>query len=389
MDGVARHGVAAVRRAVAAAVLAVGPLAGCSDLQGFGGSTPPVVTFQVVAMGDPASVQPAGAPPVRSLQVALVWAQQWLSEPLCNEQPPESDAVGAVITAGCRDSFGFVPMRVGPAVPVEIGVPASISLYDLPAPDLLVGDVTSRVAYASMVLYDDRDGDNTLSLSTPHRAPTGGGQGMGGGDNGLPDGEVADSQDVVYGASFVTMTAPDQRVAYLEGMFEASAFYPRAGCDGPKPPFSVLEAGGFSEADGLAQAQTMVLPPEDPATCRRYLPPDTTIQINVQAPADVQEVACTEVVTDGFPVYRRPPDTSTPFPDLGDRVLACANRKPMGPTDLPNPTQAIVSGRISGPTPDLCKGVTHYSLRGCRNDVACPIPDWDYTAMPPDWWPCK
>ena len=43
---------------------------------------------------------------------------------------------------------------------------------------------------------------------------------------------------------------------------------------------------------------------------------------------------------------------------------------------------------VSGLPTDHCKGLTHYTLRGCREDVSCAVPDWDFTANRPSWWPC-
>jgi hypothetical protein len=42
---------------------------------------------------------------------------------------------------------------------------------------------------------------------------------------------------------------------------------------------------------------------------------------------------------------------------------------------------------ISGRSDDSCIGLTHYVLRGCRDDVLCQPPRWDITATPPTWWP--
>ena len=71
------------------------------------------------------------------------------------------------------------------------------------------------------------------------------------------------------------MTAPDQRIGYLEGTFTPSAFYPRNGCDPPPDGFSVLSAGGFSAADAFALVLQGMLPSEDPATCAiSSKPPD-------------------------------------------------------------------------------------------------------------------
>jgi hypothetical protein len=313
--------------------------------------------------------------PVRSLQVALLWGTQWLTEPFCI-LPPESDAAAAVIAAGCRDPFGFVPARVAMSVPIALGAPAALSLFDLPSADVLVGDVTARVAYGSLVVYDDRDGSGTLELARPHRTPFGGR-----GEGEFED--IADSLDVIHGASFLSMTAPDQRVAYREGAFNAAgAFYPRSGCEGPPPGFSVLGAGGFSLAAGLASAVTGQLPPEDPATCSQASPGDAVIDVALDVAADAGEVSCVQRTDDSSARYREPPTDGL---DLRGRVTACAHLPSFDAGDQSDLIQLVVAGR-SG---DRCKGLTHYTLRGCRENVACPVPDWDYTATPPAWWPCQ
>ena len=349
-------------------------LGGCGNVQGVGGPVPPLVTFQVEPSGDLTNLRPPGIADDSMLQVALVWGAQWWAEPFCI-LPPESDAAAAVIAAGCRDPFGFVPAQVGANVPVSLNQATPLSLYSLPTAALLVGGVTSRVGYASFVLYDDRDGDGTLDLSTPHTAPSGG-------RDGPPEDESPDSSDIVYGASFVTMTAPDVRVSYLEGTFSPSAFYPRQGCPDPAAGFRILSASGFSAADALAASAMGTIPAEGDATaCSESTPDATVVPIPARSPSDVTEVACSERTTDGSVRYRQPP---TDAPDLTDRVYACAHLPSLGAQSQPDLIQLVVSGQ-SG---DRCKGLTHYTLRGCREDVACAIPDWDFTANPPSWWPC-
>lgn len=357
-------------------------LGGCGKLQGFGGPATPLVTFNIVAMGDLGPLRPANDNADQSLQIALVWGAQWLTEPFCI-LPPASDGAAAVIAAGCRDPFGFVPARVATSVPVMVGTETTLSLFDLPSADLLVGNATSRVAYASLVFYDHRDPSGTLELSTPHRAPTGA-------DDGPPEDDNPDSTDIIYGASFLTMTAPDQRVSYSEGIFQPSAFYPRSGCPDPEPSFTVLAAGGFSAAAGLASAALGTLPAEDPSQCSPSAdslpsvgkPSDALISITAQAPAIVNEVGCAERTNDGTIRYREPPATEL---DLTDRVSACAPLPSFDAGGQTNLTQLVVSGTSK----DRCQGLTHYTLRGCREDVTCAVPDWDFTAMPPSWWPCS
>jgi hypothetical protein len=351
-------------------------LAACGNLQGFGGPAPPLATFEVVLHGDLAPLRPPGVTGEHALRVALVWGAQWLTEPFC-VLPAESPEAAAVIDAGCRDTFGFVPATVSVSVPITPEAPVTLSLSQLPAADVMVGDVTARVAYGSLVVFDDRDDTGTLELSRPIRAPSGS-------DEGRRDQQgMLQSLDIIYGASFLTMTAPDQRVAYREGGFDtASAFYPRAGCDPPLPGFSVLAAGGFSPEAGIASALSGGLPPEDPSTCAVSAPVDTTIEIAARAPADVQEVDCDERTADSSVRYREPPAEL----DLTNRTVACAHL-PTFETGGSGPAAGLIQLVVSGHPFERCKGLTHYTLRGCREDVNCPIPDWDFTANPPSWWP--
>jgi hypothetical protein len=381
------------RASLALTALAVATL-GCNNLQGFGGPVPPLVQFNVEVTGDLTSL---GVAPLHSPQVALLWGAQWLTEPFC-VLPAESSDAAAVIAAGCRDPFGFVPARATASVPVTIGTPTTLALYTDPASDLLVGTLTSRSGYASLVFYDDVDGDGTLGLSTALPAPSGG--------RDRPDDQPgAGSPDIVYGASFVTMTAPDQRVGFLQGTFnEAAAFYPRQGCADPNAStpggFYVLGAGGFDASTALILSAMGMLPPEtDPTSCTISPNPSAPagpdglipqlISIAARQPADVAEIACEEQTLDGSVRYRQPP-TDEPA-DFVNRTMACASLPSLGAGAVSpslNLTQLVVSGLDSGPSRDRCKGLTHYTLRGCREDVACAIPDWDFTANPPAWWPC-
>jgi hypothetical protein len=349
-------------------------LVGCSNLEGLGGPASALVTLQVEATGDLGPLRPLGISTDASLQVALVWGAQWWTEPFCIETP-ETNAVTDVMAAGCRDPFGFVPASVSASVPATIGESTSLALFDLPSTDLLVGTIGSRVGYASLVLYDDRDGDGTLGLSRPH--PTGLTA------RGLGQQDTPDSIDIVYGASLVTMTAPDQRVAFVQGTFDAaSAFYPRKGCVAPPDGFSVLAAGGFSSAAGLAASAAGTLPSEDPASCVIEQSPDPLlVSIAAAAPGDVESVSCAERTLDGSTRYQEPPSEQ---PDFSGRVTTCAHLPSLGGVTPPNLTQLVVSGRAT----DRCKGLSHYVLRGCTQDVSCAAPDWDLTGSPPSWWPC-
>lgn len=340
-------------------------LTACGDLAGFGGDVPPLTTITIDVTGTvpgPAPVQ---------LQAALVWGAQFLIEPLCI-LPSENAETTAVYAQGCRDPFGFVPDRVAANVPVELGVPAQLSLFQLPSADVMVGDVTARVAYASIVIYDDRNSNGTLDLTRFRRPRTGGEEG---GEDMPPE-----SVDVVYGASFVSMTEPDQRIAFREGGFLGLAFYPRAGCGDPLPGFSVLGAGGFSAQDAITASLAGKLPQEDPATCSQATVAAAPITVPLRPTEEVREVACTERRTDSSTRYREPP---TDAPDLTNRVTACAHLPSFG-----TPPSDVIQLLVSSRSDDVCKGLTHFVLRGCDNDPNCGDPEWDHSAAPPSWWPC-
>jgi hypothetical protein len=363
-------------RVVLLAVLLAG-CAGCDKLVGLSGSTTPLATVRFQVTGETPSPAPA------RLRVALVWGAEWLPEPFCI-LPAESPRAATVIAAGCRDSFGFAPLRVAANAATAIGTAASFDLYDLPAADDMVGDVTARIAYGSLVAYDDRDGDGTLGLARP----AGAGGGMMPSEMGPTP--ALDTPDVIYGASFVTMTEPDRRIAYREGGFNAAAaFYPRNGCPPPPPAFSVLGAGGFSAEKAVAALSMGMLPPQDPASCTEAGLDQTTVDVPLRPLDSVRQLKCQPTGgTTGQTRYREPRE---PW-DLASVTWACAGLPDLG--RLPGvdggapATSTMQQLVIAGPPTADCKGLLHYTLRGCRNDPMCAMPEWDLTATPPAWWPC-
>lgn len=157
-------------------------LAACGNVQGFGGPVPPLATFTVEVTGDLASVRlptDTGAP---NLRVALVWGRQWLVEPMCifpiaqlDPMIPNNDVAG-LLNVGCRDPFGFVPAVVAANAPITPNEPTELDLFALPGANVMVGDLTARVAYGSFVVYNDRPDDKgnldgTLTLAQPNRPP--------------------------------------------------------------------------------------------------------------------------------------------------------------------------------------------------------------------------
>ena len=360
----------------------------CSKPLGLGGTVTPLQKIQVQATGDPAQFTPAGDTP--SFRVALVWGLQWQPEPFC-VLPPESPEAAAVIAAGCPDSFGFVPNRVAADTTFQPGTPATLTLDTLPAADVMVGGLSGRVAYGSLIVYDDHNNNGSLDLRTPPRFRR----------NGPPteppsydDGGPAGPADLVYGASFISMTLPDQRVTYLEGTFDAkAAFYPRACNDPPTPGFSIQSAGGFAQADGgffqadggitlamVGELAAGYLPTEGlPCTTGKL--EDTMVTIPLQAPANLAQLACTANDSGGVTAYREAP---TNAPDLTRRQSACVDFP-----HIPGDDAGVAPGKqfvISSGPGDPCRYTIHYTLRGCNNDPSCPTPRWDITGTPPDWW---
>ncbi len=303
--------------------------------------------------------------------VALVWGGPWLPEAFCL-LPPEHAEAAAVIEAGCPDMFGFVPRRVGRVAPILDGA-ATLEMFTLPEPDVMVGDVTARIAYGSVVVFDDRNGNGTLDLRRGNFNP---------GDG--PPGE----RDVIRGASFVAMTEPDQRVVFREGAYNgATAFYPRAGCPEPPRGFSIAGAGGFSASEALAAALQGKLPEQDPASCTTASMETGVVTVAPRDPGGLAELACIRRVGSGFARYRRPPDTISTF----GKKLACVGLPDLGViTGESDPGAAgITQLVITGPDTDPCPTVWHYTLRGCDSDATCANPEWDLTASPPSWWPCE
>jgi hypothetical protein len=324
----------------------------------------------------------AGAGPPQ-LRAALVWGLQWLPEPFCVLQgaQPESPEVAAVVAAGCRESFGFVPNRAAADIPITPGVPATFDLYTLPAADVMVGDITARIAYASVIVYDDRNGNGVLDFRHPQRQRRGGGE---------PINDAGGAPDAVYGASFISMTQPDRRVAFLEGDFSALrsvAFYPRVGCADPPKSFSILSAGGFSAAAALTSGLAGTIPPEaDPSACATATLDDTiAIPIPPRAPAALSQLACTTNDEGGVTYYRQAP--ANPI-DLTHSTWACASFPRIG-TDAgagSSAQQLVIASPASAP----CRSTRHYTLRGCNNDPFCASPIWPAPGTPvPSWWPCS
>jgi hypothetical protein len=198
----------------------------------------------------------------------------------------------------------------------------------------------------------------------------------GGGPDAEDEEEDARRGDPIVGASFVSMTAPDRRLAFREGDFVESGFYPRHGCGAPPRGFSVLAAGGFTRDAAIAATIAGELPAQDPAACSELAPEASTIEIALQ-PAP--EVGCEQRRNDSSVRYRDPPLQSP----LDGHAFACAAIPSLG-DEPPDVTQLVVA--VDAP----CKSLTHYTLVGCEDGgLVCDHYEWDLRANPPAWWPCE
>ena len=253
-------------------------LTACTTVDGLDRPVSALTQVKVQVAGDIEAVIPAELKAEKHhLRVTLVWGQQWrTTDTFCLQGLflPQDPSAAAVAQAGCRDPFSFAPVGgVGRAAgddALASDGSATLQVVELPPASVMVGDITQRVAYGSVLLYDDRNGNGVLDFNSARGLNQGanpnqpgattaaadpnanttcptysrpkGGNGPGGGQGGgcVP-------QDIVLGASFARMTEADQRIAFREGTFDRnSLFYPRGGCDDPPAGFSVLPISSSS-----------------------------------------------------------------------------------------------------------------------------------------------
>ncbi len=366
----------------------------CGEIAGLADTSAPLAQINVWVRGE-IPPQAGGTPRPARPRVALVWGKQWMPEPFCF-LPPGSEEAAAVVEAGCRDSFGFVPERVAANAAVGADGRATLALLDLPAADVMVGDVTARVAYGSLLVYDDRNDNGALDLRRPRRVRGGDDEDEGKEEEPAEEDlaeRLDEDTDIVHGASFVSMTRPDQRVAFREGGFSlAAAFYPRHGCPPPPEGFSVVGAGGFSAVGALQSTLKGELPSQDPSLCTTESLEDAVVTVPVSNPEDLSELACTTrrwgVSIGGSTRYYSPERA----PEIEGRKWACVGLPRLGGDEEGKPKEgegaAMQQLVVASDKGDACKSVSHFLLAGCDRDPDCERPEWDLSESPPEWWPC-
>jgi hypothetical protein len=321
-------------------------LAGCSDLHGLDPEQlSPLASVHVRVTGDLDAVRPPGSGQPR-LRVMIFWGDSWLPDASC--LPPFENAQHAAVAAlGCGDPLSFRAL-FSPAEGAAFGADgiATLDLYSLPS--MLFGDMYSQIAYGSLIVYDDSDGDGSMAPFT----------------------------EFAYGASFTSMARPDTRLAFRHGGFDdRSAFYPRRGCAPPAPGYSILSTGGFTLEQAIEAQARGELPAQDPAQCRQDAI-DHEVAVELRPPEDLADVRCPGF---GFGFSPPPPE---PFPDEPRFITAC--------TSIPDRGTGRARGRSQLLAADEffrgCKFLSHYVLRGCYADPLCEVPEWE--VAPPSWWPC-
>ena len=399
------------------AVAALALAAACTDdLAGLDAEGSPLAELRVRVTGDFTALRPADTLQEKPrLRVGLLWGAQVQSDPFCLPLPGDA-LMTAVRKEGCRDPFGFVGARIGPSVPVEVGQEVVLPLFDLPLADLLIGDITARLAYASVVVFDDRDGNDVLGLWRATEWPSaasgpGGKGGPGSGMQAPKDPEKAKKADLMYAASFVSMLKPDARLAYREGGYDVLSFYyPRWGCPEPPKGYSVLRAGGFELASLFAllanptAALAAGLPGMATDTCGAKALNEIVLELPLQATETFRDLVCARRAgngmgsgfsTNGSITYREPPIEGLPLEKIAWTCQEVAQggkgskAGAMGTDVAGTPAlvkPAIVELVVSG-APGGCRTLTHFAPKGCSTNPYCDKPQWD-PPSPPDWWPC-
>lgn len=313
-----------------------------SGIEGLGQEAGPLVTLQIEL--DETSFQAyitsaleQGVSP--SLRVGVVWAGVPDIDPYCIEYGPNplnpGGVKGKVAEVACVDPFQVVPALVDESVPAELGVgPIALPLYDLPTAEVLVGPPQGRIAYATLVVFDDRNGNGLLDV-------------VGSGGE-FRVGSREPSEDVVVAASFSYLLNSQLRLVFREGSYnESSFFYPMIGCAAPPEGYSFARVTGTP-----IQSQCTYLAVTEPISLRAG---------NLE---DLEPLLCR---TDESS-YRMPRD-EVPEEELQECVTT---------------TELVVAN-----PEDACPRIRHFNLAGCSGNPFCSDPDWDFTDDPPAWWFCN
>ncbi len=283
---------------------------------------------------------------------ALVWAGLPRTNPVCLKFDV------ADLKAACPDPYGMFYGQIEQSVAIDAQGNFDLPLYYLPKASVSVGDAMTRIAYGSLVVAEDVDGDGQLTFPNNIRGSDAGqGEDPNPADNHPPTAAPAPPtrSDTVIAATFSSLHTAQLRVVFREGGFVVNSnFYPAPGCAAPPPGFSIQSAPPLGDTP----------PTADPCT---FSSTETRVEVPSLSPDEAQAFVCR-------PLQR------------GQRVL-----QPRQNQKLPKDMKAIcLSPQILATvTMGSCPRVSIYALKGCRQDVFCLNPEWDLSASPPDFWPCR
>lgn len=271
-----------------------------------------------------------------NMRAGIVWAALPTFQGYClsfgvNPLLPGRPVTSSVAQVGCRDPFDVIAGDVDFSVPFDIasGV-ADVAVTALPGAEVLARGEESVIAYASVVLFDDVDGDGELTLSEQC------------------GGRV--SEDRVYASSWSSLRRPQERFVFREGVFDPpDSYYPAPECKGEPPPegFSIWTLGSvFEERCAVVGV-------------------DQHIELARLELAERTLATCGPGPTTRF-------DPPPPDPPASRMISECIDAETLVVAD-----------------PDcVCPTVTVFRLSGCKTDFLCTSLEWDFTSEPPEWWSC-
>lgn len=285
---------------------------------------------------------PTPASGFTSLRAGLMWAGVPVFVPYCFEygtNPLKPLQVPSdVAELGCRDPFLVAPGLVGPSVAIDPeSTSFEIPIVQLPSAEVLIGTREQRIAYASVVVFDDRDGDGELDLS----------RGCG------QFGDSGRGRETIYAASFSDLNERQTRISYVEGAFDQdSYFYPHPQCRSlPPEGFSIWEVDEIFAADSRCEVH----------------PIDEELELEPSLSRELRHLSCVQRSRESFP---RPPRMREPDED---EIWECTK-----------------DGALAIANPECpCPEVRLFTLVGCYDELDCEKPDWDRRDTPPEWWPCE
>lgn len=251
------------------------------------------------------------------------------------------------VMAQCGDPFAvnLIRRRGGTSFPLmrplvtDADGVATIVLDSLPPADASAGTGVGRVAYGSVLVGSDANGDGEFF---PWPDPFGG------------------EADRLMAASFTSLLKPQQRLVLREGLWNPlSFFYPLLGCEAPPPV-------GFSRA-----VATLDLSGDKPSGECEITDIEVPIEVTPLTEDEGALLLCESWVVIANPDWFMPePLPGEPVPELPEGTCLSEDIYFIG-------------------NEGLCGGGTVVPLRGCFDGGECESPDWDVSDDPPEWWPCE